>query len=129
VKGAIMSNDIATNQAANAPSSSASVTNRQTRAATAVNSGKSLPEQPQAQAVSAEELQNVVEQLNDHVQMVQRDLHFSVDDASGRTVIRVVNSETAELVRQIPSEEVLQISRSLKEQVDDITGLIVQTSA
>ena len=127
-----MSNDIATNQAANISSSSVSVTNRQTPVATTVNSGKSLPEQPQPQpqqAVSAEELQKVVEQLNDHVQMVQRDLQFSVDDASGKTVIRVVNSETAELVRQIPSEEVLQISRSLKEQVDGITGLIVQTSA
>ncbi|MCW8855670.1 MAG: flagellar protein FlaG [Gammaproteobacteria bacterium] len=124
-----MSNDIATNQATNVLSSSASVTNRQTPAATTVDSGKVLPEQPQAQAVSAEELQQVVEQLNDHVQMIQRDLQFSVDDASGRTVIRVVNSETAELVRQIPSEEVLQISRSLKEQVDGITGLIVQTSA
>ena len=124
-----MSNDIATNQAAHVLSSSASVTNRQTPAASTVSSGKALPESQQAQAVNAEELQKVVEQLNDHVQMIQRDLQFSVDDASGETVIRVVNSETAELVRQIPSEEVLQISRSLKEQVDGITGLIVQTSA
>ena len=125
-----MSNDIVTNQNALSPPAPVVVqTDRQTSAAATVDSGKSLPEQQQPQKVSAEELQNVVEQLNDHVQMVQRDLHFSVDDDSGRTVIRVVNSETAELVRQIPSEEVLQISRSLKEQVDGITGLIVQTSA
>jgi len=95
----------------------------------AVADGKSLPPQEQKQEASAEKLQEVVSQLNDHVQMVQRDLHFSVDEQSGHTVIRVVNSATEELVRQIPSEEVLRISRNLEEQVDGITGLIVQTSA
>ena len=125
-----MSNDIVTSQNIQSASASAAAQpSRQTSAADTADSGKVLPEQPQAQAISAEKLQEVVAQLNDHVQMVQRDLQFSVDDASGKTVIRVVNSETAELVRQIPSEEVLQISRSLKEQVDGITGLIVQTSA
>lgn len=121
-----MSTDISTNNTvAGLPP-----TNRQTAAAQTASTGKELPPVgQQTQEVAPEELQQVVEQLNDHVQMVQRDLHFSVDDASGRTVIRVVNSETEELVRQIPSEEVLQISRSLKEQVDGITGLIVQTSA
>lgn len=125
-----MSNDIVTSQNVQSSAAAVTQTNRQSPAADVAGSGKTLPpEQQPSQKISAEELQNVVEQLNDHVQMVQRDLHFSVDDDSGRTVIRVVNSETAELVRQIPSEEVLQISRSLKEQVDDITGLIVQTSA
>ena len=121
-----MSTDIVTNNSVSGLPSS----NRQTPAAATVNTGKELPPaEQQSQEVSAEQLQQVVAQLNDHVQMIQRDLHFSVDDASGRTVIRVVNSETEELVRQIPSEEVLQISRSLKEQVENITGLIVQTSA
>jgi len=119
-----MSTDILTNN-----SVSGLLTSRQMPAAETIKSGKELPpEKQQTQEVTTEELQQVVSQLNDHVQMIQRDLHFSVDDASGKTVIRVVNSETDELVRQIPSEEVLQISRSLKEQVENITGLIVQTS-
>ena len=88
-----------------------------------------MPPEQSKPEVSAEELQKVVEQLNQHVQMIQRDLQFSVDEDSGHTVVRVVNAETKELVRQIPSEEVLRISRSIKEQIDDTKGLIFQTSA
>jgi flagellar protein FlaG len=96
----------------------------------AVQEGKPLPPaQQSSQEVSAEELQQVVAQLNDHVQQIQRDLQFSVDDSSGRTVIRVVDSQTEEVVRQIPSEEVLRISRNLQEQLEDVTGLIFETSA
>ncbi|MCK5335236.1 MAG: flagellar protein FlaG [Gammaproteobacteria bacterium] len=82
-----------------------------------------------AQEVSAEKAQEVVEQLNNHAQTINRDLHFSVDDDSGRTVIRVINSETAELVRQIPSEEVLRLSETIRESIEGSTGVIVQTSA
>lgn len=95
----------------------------------AVQDGKSLPPEQSSQEVSAEELQQVVEKLNDHVQQIQRDLKFSVDDSSGRTVIRVVDSQTEEVVRQIPSEEVLRISRNLQQQLEDVTGLIFETSA
>ena len=82
-----------------------------------------------AQEVSKEKAQEVVEQLNNHAQAVNRDLHFSVDDNSGKTVIKVVNSDTAELVRQIPSEEVLRLSETIRESIESGTGVIVQTSA
>jgi flagellar protein FlaG len=39
-------------------------------------------------------------------------LHFRVDEQSGRTVITVVNTATAEIVRQIPAEEVLAVVRA-----------------
>ncbi|MDH5392553.1 MAG: flagellar protein FlaG [Gammaproteobacteria bacterium] len=91
---------------------------------------ESLQQTQQAsQQVSKEKAREVVEQLNNHAQFVNRDLHFSVDDDSGRTVIKVVNSETAELIRQIPSEEVLKLSETIRESVDSETGFIVQTSA
>ena len=88
--------------------------------------GNDLP--PQQSQVSAAELQNVVKRLNEYVQMVNRDLQFSVDEQSGRSVIRVVNAETQELVRQIPSEEILRISQYIKEQTDEVSGLIFHTS-
>ena len=107
--------------------------------AVTAQSGKTQARQDTAQAagnilpsgsdqVSAEELQNVVKRLNEHVQMISRDLQFSVDEQSGRSVIRVVNAETQELVRQIPSEEVLRISQYIKEQTDEVAGLIFHTS-
>ena len=101
----------------------------QNRQNVAVQEGKSLPPEAETGAVSTEELQQAVAQLNQHVQQIQRDLLFSVDDSSGRTVVRVVNSETEEVVRQMPSEEVLRISRNIQDQLDDVSGLIFKTSA
>lgn len=56
-----------------------------------------------------------ISNLNEYAQNLKRQLHFSVDDASGRTVIKVTDSETEEIIRQIPPEEVLRIAESLEE--------------
>ena len=53
-------------------------------------------------------------QLKDLVQSVQRDLQFSIDDFSGKTVITVLDSRTAEIIRQIPSDEVLALARNIE---------------
>lgn len=129
-----MSTDIISNQTAKDVLSSslaktATVSSAANRQKVAGQDGMSLPPDQPSREMSSEELQQVVTQLNQHVQQIQRDLQFSVDDSSGRTVIRVVNSETEEVVRQIPSEEVLRISRNLQEQLDEVTGLIFETSA
>jgi len=130
-----MSTDIMTNQISKDVLSSQSVTKpanvqpAQNRQNVAAQEGKTLPPELETENVSNEELQQAVAQLNEHVQQIQRDLLFSVDDSSGRTVVRVVNSETEEVVRQMPSEEVLRISRNIKNQVEDMTGLIFKTSA
>lgn len=102
----------------------ARASNTQVRQDVAQAAGNTLP----SGQVSAEELQSVVKQLNDHVQMINRDLQFSVDEQSGHSVVRVVNAETKELVRQMPSEEALRISRYIQEQTGDVSGLIFQTS-
>ena len=106
---------------------SASATNRQTAVA---DSGNQLPQQPETSAkVMKEELEDIVAKLNEHVQNVQRNLSFSVDDSSGKTVIRVVDTNTEELIRQIPSEDALRISQSIQEQVDGADGLILSEFA
>jgi flagellar protein FlaG len=43
-----------------------------------------------------------------------RNLSFSVDQVSGYNVVRVVNPDTGELIRQLPSEELLKISRDFQ---------------
>jgi len=55
-----------------------------------------------------------VERLNELSQSARRNLHFRVDEQSGRTVITVVNTATAEIVRQIPAEEVLAVARAFE---------------
>ena len=60
-----------------------------------------------------ERLENSVSQLKELVQSVQRDLQFSIDDFSGRTVITVLDSKTEEIIRQIPSDEVLALAKNI----------------
>lgn len=61
-----------------------------------------------------ERLESSVSQLKELVQSVQRDLQFSIDDFSGRTVITVLDSKTEEIIRQIPSEEVLALAKNIE---------------
>ncbi|WP_372718324.1 flagellar protein FlaG [Immundisolibacter sp.] len=56
-----------------------------------------------------------VARLEDHVQTVRRELHFRIDEDSGMTVVRVVNKDTGELVRQIPNQEVLDLAEHLQD--------------
>lgn len=72
-----------------------------------------------------ETLNEVVSDLNEFVQTLRRELQFSVDEDTGRSIVTVLNKETDEVVRQIPSEEVLAISSFLKSHA----GLLIDTKA
>lgn len=78
-----------------------------------VEGGKELPRREVAE-VPEEELSTVVASLNDYAQSVKRDLQFSMDEASGRTVITVKDSETEEIIRQIPPESALALASYLR---------------
>jgi flagellar protein FlaG len=70
---------------------------------------------PAAQEAQVEEaLQEAMAGLGELIQSQRRSLQFSVDAASGRTVIRVLDAQTQETIRQIPAEEVLNLSRWLR---------------
>ncbi|MCW8950366.1 MAG: flagellar protein FlaG [Sedimenticola sp.] len=62
-----------------------------------------------------QKLNEAVDQLNEFAQSVQRKLEFSVDDESGKTVVKVIDKESGQMVRSIPSEEVLDMQKKLKE--------------
>lgn len=69
---------------------------------------------------SLEKLAAAVNQLNGFLEETQRGLRFSMDDDSGRTIVRVIDTETDEVIRQIPSEEMLALIRHFSE----VTGKI-----
>ena len=62
-----------------------------------------------------EQVEQAVEDINDYLQSVGRDLSFAVDEDSGRTIITVIDSETQEVVRQIPPEELLNLALNLQD--------------
>jgi flagellar protein FlaG len=81
------------------------------------------PSKDVSQDNSAQNLQGAVSQINDYVQNLQRSLLFTVDEASGKDVVTVLDSETDEVIRQYPSEEILAIARRLAEQKDEALNL------
>ena len=52
--------------------------------------------------------------LQEFVSKMGRNLNFSVDETTGYNVVRVVNPQTGELIRQLPSEELLKIARDFE---------------
>ncbi len=65
------------------------------------------------QVIDREDLGRAVAQLNDFVQSVQRDLQFEVDNELGKTIVRVVDQGTQEVIRQIPDEVALRLAENL----------------
>lgn len=97
--------------------SAASSTVTEAKDSTAI-SGKELPVDNIHLAEEAKETQSIeqaVTEINDYVQSVQRDLHFSVDEDSGETIIRVRDKESGELIRQIPEDIFLSLAQNLKD--------------
>jgi flagellar protein FlaG len=76
-------------------------------------------------AEQGEDLQHVVADLNKLVRDLHRELQFTVDRESGETVIKVIDKETDEVIRQIPSDEIMQLRRRLEE----ASGVIFKDSA
>lgn len=76
-------------------------------------------------SLSRESAQALVKQISQQLEDSGRSLALSVDEVAGDIVTRVLNPNTGELVRSIPSEEMLRISRNLM----SIEGLLVNQSA
>lgn len=70
--------------------------------------------QESGSAASREDVMEAVHKMRDYMQIIDRDLHFNVDEDSGITVVKVIDPATEEVVRQIPSEEVMRVVRSLE---------------
>ena len=68
-----------------------------------------LNSQPSKEAVA-----KAAEQIQTFVKEMGRNLDFSVDATTGYNVVRVVNPDTNEIIRQLPSEELLKIARSME---------------
>lgn len=73
-----------------------------------------------SQVVEPEQIQAAVDKIAAYVDSISRSLSISVDDRSGGFVVQVQDAATEEVIRQIPSEEVLAISAAISQQVDSL---------
>jgi len=78
-----------------------------------------------ATAEQRQEVEAAVKAVKEFIQPMASNLAFEMDDDSGRTVIKITEASSGELIRQIPSEEMLEIAKAL----DRLQGLLVKQKA
>lgn len=69
-------------------------------------------------------LEEAISEVNEFVQTRNKQLNFSVDDDSGKQVVKVTDSDSGDVIRQIPTEEVLNLSRRIKELQMDVGSAV-----
>jgi flagellar protein FlaG len=67
----------------------------------------------QAFALSNEQIEQTVAEIRRQIAPVDQNLLFTIDKDTGKTIVRLVDSATKEILRQIPSEELVAIARAL----------------
>jgi flagellar protein FlaG len=65
--------------------------------------------------ITQEVVAKAATQIQNFVQEMGRNLSFTIDETTGYNVVRVMNPETNEVIRQLPSEELLKIARSMEQ--------------
>lgn len=78
------------------------------------------------QEPSPEQLKNVVDDINRTLRQFNRNLEFSIDETTKQNLVKVVDTETGDVIRQFPSKEAIAISRAI-EQFQQ--GLLVKQEA
>lgn len=93
------------------------------RSISPAQNGQSLAQsQPES---NREEIGKAIQQVNDFLKPINNSIQFNLDDETGITVVKVVDLATQEVIRQIPSEEMLAISQA----IDTMKGLLIKQKA
>jgi len=75
---------------------------------------------------SAAQLRSAVDSINQALKQSNKNLEFTVDAETKDPVVKLVDSETGDVIRQYPSEEALSIARS----IDDFQqGMLIKQEA
>lgn len=72
-------------------------------------------------AASQEEINKAVSDVSKYIQGMNRQLNFSVEKDLGRTIIKIIDPSTEQVIKQIPSEEMINIAK-------EISGYLESTS-
>ncbi|CAN1498721.1 MAG: flagellar protein FlaG [Sulfuritalea sp.] len=82
-------------------------------------------ESTQSAEVEKSALENAVKKLNDFVAPAVQAIRFELDQNTERMVVKVIDSVSQRVLRQIPNEQVLVMSQTL----DKLQGLVVNHTA
>ncbi|MDO8651596.1 MAG: flagellar protein FlaG [Undibacterium sp.] len=77
------------------------------------------------QTATKEEVSKAVESINKTIQSSAQNVEFSIDSDSHEVIVKVIDQQTKQVLRQIPTLEVLEIAKSL----DKLQGLLIKQTA
>lgn len=83
------------------------------------------PAPDQRVQASPDQVERALNEVRKTVQPVAQNLQFQIDKGTGKTVITIVDASTKEVIRQIPSEELLAIAKAL----DRLQGVLLKQKA
>lgn len=76
-------------------------------------------------STSALSVEDAVKRISDFVAPTQSEISFSIDEVSGVQVVKIMDSQSNEVIRQFPSKEAIEIARAL----DKLQGLLIKDKA
>ncbi|WP_263261032.1 flagellar protein FlaG [Pseudomonas sp. RIT-PI-S] len=65
--------------------------------------------------VERNQVEKAVQDIQAFVDSNQRNLNFSIDETTGDVVVKIVATQSGEVIRQLPSEEALKMAQRLKD--------------
>jgi len=85
---------------------------------------------PKVAEFEPKDIDKAVEDLQNYVEALGRDLSFRRDESINKSIITVRDANTNQLVRQIPAEEVVEVARQIKESMDKLrSGVLMNGEA
>ena len=78
--------------------------------------------------IPSEELEQAIAVVADFINQPPRNVNFTKDNDSGKTVIKVIDNESKELIKQFPSEELISIAQkiqALHQEVGEKAGILL----
>ncbi len=74
---------------------------------------------------TVEQIKQAVQEIQEASDILGHNLRFSIDEETGKSIIKVLDAHTDEVIRQFPTEEAIEIARSL----DKMQGLLLNDKA
>lgn len=84
-----------------------------------------FPDEGSVSQPSNKEMAFAVDNLNKVIASSLQSIQFSMDEELGKVVIKVMDTETKQVLRQIPNQEVINISKNLAR----LQGLVISDKA
>jgi flagellar protein FlaG len=78
-----------------------------------------------SQKMDAEEVQAMLDKMNEFMHNGQRNLNFSIDKDTDDMIVKVMDTQTQEVIRQFPSEETIKLAKH----IEGMMGLILNDRA